>query len=106
MLGFKLASLEAIKLKWEEQKVMKIQRAALIAELESALSPDVAKEVQAIVRRITHSDDVRRISHHGDEFRRGTRAHSHGTPAQTHTHAPHTHTHAPPCDTHTPECPT
>jgi hypothetical protein len=137
MLGFKLASLEAIKLKWEEQKVLiirtlvsmlhtlgqhyshstvrirtlvssfrtlvssfrtlvssfrtlvsslralvafltpkqvlKIQRAALIAELESALSPQVAEEVAAIVRRITETDDKRRSLFLSEDIHRGVR---------------------------------
>ena len=46
MLGFKLAHVEILKLKLDEQKRLEAERAALIAELEATLSPELALQVE------------------------------------------------------------
>ena len=51
MLGFKLAQIEILKMKLHEQKRLEQERANLIAELEAALSPEMALRVEAIVDR-------------------------------------------------------
>jgi hypothetical protein len=51
MLGFKLAHVEILKLKLEEQKWMEAERAALIAELDATLSPELALQVEVIMDR-------------------------------------------------------
>jgi hypothetical protein len=51
MLGFKLAHVEILKLKLEEQKWMEAERAALIAELDATLSPELALQVEVILDR-------------------------------------------------------
>jgi hypothetical protein len=51
MLGFKLAQIEILKMKLDEQKRLEQERANLIAELEAALSPEMALRVEAIVDR-------------------------------------------------------
>jgi hypothetical protein len=51
MLGFKLAHVEVLKLKWDEQKRLEAEREALIGELEEALSPELALRVEAIIDR-------------------------------------------------------
>jgi hypothetical protein len=51
MLGFKLAHVEILKLKLDEQKRLEADREALIAELEAALSPELALQVETIIAR-------------------------------------------------------
>ena len=51
MLGFKLAHVEILKLKLDEQKRLEAERAALIAELEATLSPELALHVEVIMDR-------------------------------------------------------
>jgi hypothetical protein len=51
MLGFKLAHVEILKLKLDEQKRLEAERAALIAELEATLSPELALQVEVIMDR-------------------------------------------------------
>jgi hypothetical protein len=51
MLGFKLAHVEILKLSLDEQKRLEAERAALIAELEDTLSPELALQVEVIMDR-------------------------------------------------------
>ena len=51
MLGFKLAHVEILKLKLDEQKRLEAEREALIAELEATLSPELALQVEVIMDR-------------------------------------------------------
>ncbi len=51
MLGFKLAQIEILKLKLDEEKRLEQERANLIVELEAALSPEMARQVEDIVDR-------------------------------------------------------
>jgi hypothetical protein len=49
MLGFKLAHVEVLQWKLDEQKLLKEERAELIAKLGAACSPELALQVEAIV---------------------------------------------------------
>ena len=51
MLGFKLAHVEILKLTLDGQKRLEAERAALIAELEATLSPELALQVEVIMDR-------------------------------------------------------
>ena len=51
LLGFKLAHLSRIKSRAEEQQRLEAERAGLIKELEAALTPDVAEQVEQIMGR-------------------------------------------------------
>jgi hypothetical protein len=55
MLGAKLAQVMEIKMKADEARRLETEREALVAELEESLSPELAKQVEAVILRRSSS---------------------------------------------------
>ena len=55
MLGAKLARVMEIKMKADEARRLETEREALVAELEESLSPELAKQVEAVMLRRSSS---------------------------------------------------